>query len=224
MRIHNQVTLIGCLVLLWVQSAMSGEVSLQTKEPSSNDLINAFMGNNAKLKSSQSQTPATPATVPVRTIKYRGISLKKNSLKAEPIAKTMQQNENSMAHKAAVNKQVNTCLAAKQSVAVNINFKANSSDVSDTALIKKIASAMNSGQLEKCYFVIEGHTDASGNDYYNLWLSQQRADKVKSYLSQYHVDSDRLVVVGKGEGELLNRNAPESKENRRVVFKVINYK
>jgi outer membrane protein OmpA-like peptidoglycan-associated protein len=221
MRIHNQVTLIGCLVLLWVQTATSGEVSLQTKEPSSNDLINAFMGNNAQSKNNQSQRSAT---APVRTIKYRGISLKKNSLKAEPIAKTMQKNENSIVHKAVVNKQINACLAAKQSVAVNINFKANSTDVSDTALIKKIASAMNSGQLEKCYFVIEGHTDASGNDYYNLWLSQQRADKVKRYLSQYHVASDRLVVVGKGEGELLNRNAPESKENRRVVFKVINYK
>ena len=36
--------------------------------------------------------------------------------------------------------------------------------------------------------------------------------------------ADRLVVVGKGESDLLNMATPDAAENRRVVFKVINYK
>lgn len=196
-------------------SVMAGDVSLQGNEPSSDDLLNAFLGQN--------HAPA--ATGSGSTVKYRGISLKKNTpKKTAPVEQTMQKEEKVFQQQVAANKSVSKCMAGKQSVAVNINFTPNSSNVTDPAMIKNIAQAMNNEQLAECYFVIEGHTDASGNDYYNLWLSQQRAGEVKAYLSQYNVTADRLVVVGKGEDELLNNGNPEAEENRRVVFRVINYK
>jgi|GEM_PF-3969211 len=212
----------ACVISACSLSAMASGVSLQGQDPSADEFINAFMGGGAS--SSMANTPE-PQTQ--NTMKYRGISLKKSTPKPQPKpepVKQMQQEKQSFDQQVAANNSANACLASKQSVAVNINFAPNSTNVTDTTLIKNIARAMNSSQLSSCYFIIEGHTDATGNDYYNLWLSQKRAGQVKNYLSQYNVPQDRLVVVGKGEDELANSANPGSKENRRVVFKVINYK
>jgi hypothetical protein len=115
------------------------------------------------------------------------------------------------------------CMARAKSVALKINFRHNSKNIQNPADIVDIADSMNSDQLADCYFIVEGHTDALGNDYYNLWLSQKRAEEVKQYLSRNNVDEDRLIVVGKGEDELINQSIPNAAENRRVVFKVVNY-
>lgn len=194
-----------CVLSVISLSASASDISFQDHEPSSDELINAFMGSN-----------------PAPKVKYRGISLKKNTPK--PVEKPMQEEQQSFNQQISANDSANACLAEKQSVAVNITFKPNSSNVSDTDLVKSIAKAMNSSQLSNCYFIIEGHTDAIGNDYYNLWLSQKRAGTVKHFLSQYNVSDDRLVVVGKGEAELVNSKIPDAAENRRVVLKIINFK
>jgi len=204
-----------CILLTLSAGSSAGNVSFQGDEPSTDDFINAFMGTGSQANDNK------PAK---KTIKYRGISLKKSTPKPQLGEKTIPQEQKSFEQKLSADKMANTCLASKQSVTVNINFAPKSSDVTDTALINNIAKAMNSNQLSQCYFVIEGHTDAMGDDYYNLWLSQQRASEVKTYLSQYNVENDRLIVVGKGEDELLNTANPGARENRRVTFKVINYK
>lgn len=206
---------LGIMSALSCGVALAGNVSLQNQDPSSNDLVNAFLGG---------ANQSTANTAPASQVRFRGISLKKKVPKAAPVEKTLQQEATSFDQQVTANNSASACMAGKQSVAVNINFAPNSSNVSDTTLIKNIAQAMNNDQLANCYFIIEGHTDAAGNDYYNLWLSQQRAGEVKAYLNQYNVTADRLVVVGRGEDELLNSNNPGSKENRRVVFKVINYR
>jgi len=129
-----------------------------------------------------------------------------------------------MEQQISANQAADTCMAGAQSVAVNIRFQSNSSSIKsqDDQMLRKIAQAMNTPQLQKCFFVIEGHTDAVGEAYYNLWLSQKRAGSVKNQLRQYNVSNDRMIVVGKGEDELLNYNNPNASENRRVVFRVIN--
>lgn len=68
--------------------------------------------------------------------------------------------------------------------------------------------------------MIEGHTDATGPDAYNLQLSERRADAVKQYLISVHrIDAARLKTRGYGEAQPLNASDPHSADNRRVQFR-----
>jgi outer membrane protein OmpA-like peptidoglycan-associated protein len=65
---------------------------------------------------------------------------------------------------------------------------------------------------------IEGHTDASGSDEYNLTLSQRRAMAVAEYLvSRQGIEPERLSVAGKGKSEPLMEDQYDPR-NRRVQF------
>jgi OOP family OmpA-OmpF porin len=65
-----------------------------------------------------------------------------------------------------------------------------------------------------------GHTDDQGSDEYNLKLSQDRANAVKSYLESKGATS--ITAVGKGESEPIadNSTADGRSKNRRVEFKI----
>lgn len=71
------------------------------------------------------------------------------------------------------------------------------------------------------HVVIEGHTDASGDDEYNLELSARRARAVVAYLAAAGVDVSRLDAVGMGETDPVTDNATEAgrQQNRRVVIR-----
>jgi len=67
--------------------------------------------------------------------------------------------------------------------------------------------------------LIEGHTDATGNDDYNLALSQRRAEAVRQYLIKAHgFDQRRLEAVGLGKARPLDPADPFAAQNRRVQF------
>lgn len=65
---------------------------------------------------------------------------------------------------------------------------------------------------------IEGHTDSTGDDAYNLSLSQRRADSVKAYLVSQGIDTMRITARGLGEGVPVasNNDAAGRQQNRRV--------
>ena len=66
--------------------------------------------------------------------------------------------------------------------------------------------------------LVEGHTDASGADAYNMKLSERRAKAVETYLVQKHrIEVSRIRAIGKGEGEPLAVD-PFDQTNRRVQF------
>lgn len=80
-------------------------------------------------------------------------------------------------------------------------------------------TAIQSPQLANAQFVIEGHTDGTGSDQYNLDLSKRRAESVIRYLVHTSgIDPTRLAAKGKGRRELVNQDDPASSENRRVVW------
>ena len=54
--------------------------------------------------------------------------------------------------------------------------------------------------------VVSGHTDAIGNDDYNLRLSKERAQAVVDYLVRNGISSSRLSAVGYGETRPIARN------------------
>lgn len=66
--------------------------------------------------------------------------------------------------------------------------------------------------------LIEGHTDNTGSDSYNLDLSEKRAESAKKYLISQGINVSRLNAVGYGEEQPISDNSTEQgrKENRRV--------
>ncbi|WP_186312376.1 OmpA family protein [Cereibacter sediminicola] len=71
-------------------------------------------------------------------------------------------------------------------------------------------------------FLIEGHTDAVGDEASNLALSDRRAESVALALTEYFdVPPENMVVQGYGEGDLrIDTDGPEQR-NRRVAVRLI---
>ena len=75
--------------------------------------------------------------------------------------------------------------------------------------------------LPDAAFIIEGHTDSTGSEEYNLNLSQRRADAVKKYLrSEFGLDENRLITKSYGKSRPIASNDNEDGRalNRRVEF------
>jgi outer membrane protein OmpA-like peptidoglycan-associated protein len=66
--------------------------------------------------------------------------------------------------------------------------------------------------------MVEGHTDATGSDQYNMDLSVRRASSVGTYLAAQNVTRDRLSAVGFGELKPIASNDTDDgrQQNRRV--------
>jgi outer membrane protein OmpA-like peptidoglycan-associated protein len=72
--------------------------------------------------------------------------------------------------------------------------------------------------------LIEGHTDSVGSEESNYFLSQRRADSVKSYLVSRGVEANRLSTSGLGQGSPVasNDTATGRQQNRRVEVIISN--
>jgi outer membrane protein OmpA-like peptidoglycan-associated protein len=71
-------------------------------------------------------------------------------------------------------------------------------------------------------FLIEGHTDATGNEEDNLSLSDRRAEAVAVALAeQFQVPAENLVTQGYGEQDLKDPTDGPSRVNRRVAVRRI---
>ncbi|MCB0327262.1 MAG: OmpA family protein [Bdellovibrionales bacterium] len=69
---------------------------------------------------------------------------------------------------------------------------------------------------------IEGHTDSTGSKSTNIALSANRANSVKSYLSQKGVGPTRMTTVGYADDQPIatNDTAEGRAQNRRVEVKI----
>lgn len=72
-------------------------------------------------------------------------------------------------------------------------------------------------------FAVEGHTDAQGDDAYNLKLSRERAESVVRWLVERGVRVEQLKAEGYGEMRPVaaNDTAPGRQLNRRVEISII---
>ena len=65
---------------------------------------------------------------------------------------------------------------------------------------------------------VEGHTDSTGTEAYNMQLSQRRADSVRSYLISRGYPADMLEARGIGEiRPIASNSSPEGRSNNRRV-------
>jgi outer membrane protein OmpA-like peptidoglycan-associated protein len=71
--------------------------------------------------------------------------------------------------------------------------------------------------------LIEGHTDSTGADDYNLALSKRRAESVSHYLAQLEVKASRFSIMGYGEEQPIVTNDTEEgrQQNRRVDLAIM---
>ena len=104
---------------------------------------------------------------------------------------------------------------------VTVSFDLNSAALSDGAnsTLDGIAGQIRDGD----FLEVQGYTDASGEDSYNIALSQRRADSVKRYLVTKNVPLFRITVVGLGEANPTadNDNREGREQNRRVEIRLM---
>jgi len=70
---------------------------------------------------------------------------------------------------------------------------------------------------------VEGHTDSTGSEDYNLKLSEKRANAVKNELVAQNLDAARIQTIGFGESKPVADNNVESGRqlNRRVEIVIV---
>jgi outer membrane protein OmpA-like peptidoglycan-associated protein len=107
-----------------------------------------------------------------------------------------------------------------------INFETGSWEIppDQTAKLQVIADGINRAisRNPREVFLIEGHTDAVGNDVDNLSLSDRRAQSAAELLTQqFQVPAENLVTQGYGEQNLKVQTDGPSRENRRVTARRI---
>lgn len=111
---------------------------------------------------------------------------------------------------------------------LRINFDSDILFAVDSATL----SARSKGDLDdfarvmneypKSAILIQGHTDSTGSEEYNMQLSERRAQSVLNHLLMREVHDSRMAAVGYGEGYPVADNSTASgrQANRRVSILV----
>ncbi len=102
-----------------------------------------------------------------------------------------------------------------------INFDLNSAELTGQARanLDEFAKALKDERLRAATFIVEGYTDASGEERYNTRLSERRAESVTAFLLSNGISRDKVTAVGKGEQ---NPRVPDPYDpvNRRVEMRI----
>ena len=106
----------------------------------------------------------------------------------------------------------------------NIEFGFNNANLQGKKtfeILDKIAQVLK--KYKKYSVIIEGHTDSTGDENYNIELSKRRAEAVGKYLISKGIDPKRLSYKGYGSRYPIDSNetAEGRARNRRVEFILI---
>jgi outer membrane protein OmpA-like peptidoglycan-associated protein len=105
-----------------------------------------------------------------------------------------------------------------------VTFAVNSSTLSNQAK-STLDSLVNGLPGQRTGFMVElqGYTDSTGSEQYNINLSQRRAEAVTRYLVSKNIPLFRISIVGLGEEmPVANNNTSDGRSrNRRVEVKVL---
>lgn len=104
----------------------------------------------------------------------------------------------------------------------NVTFASDSADLNPGffGVLDSVAIVLQ--KYQQTLLDIDGHTDSTGDDFYNQQLSERRAVSVGQYLNSRGVDPRRLLVVGFGETRPIADNGSEfgRQQNRRVEIRI----
>jgi len=101
-------------------------------------------------------------------------------------------------------------------------FDTNSSYLRETSKQNLIDLAGILAKYPDTNILIEGHTDSTGEDKYNKWLSDRRSNSVKNFLTENSIREKRMETAGYGEEKPVsdNSNAEGRQANRRVEIAI----
>ena len=119
---------------------------------------------------------------------------------------------------------INLSDAYTESDKQTIVFTRNSATLSKEArsTLDKVGSDL-SGQKQGYLVELQGFTDSTGDEVYNVGLSQRRAQSVERYLVTKGVPLYRISIVGLGEENPVadNKTGQGRSQNRRVEVRVL---
>jgi outer membrane protein OmpA-like peptidoglycan-associated protein len=106
----------------------------------------------------------------------------------------------------------------KITFAGGIMFDVDRADLRPDAQAELVKLSQILKKYEDTHILIEGHTDATGTEDYNMDLSVRRASSVGTFLAIQEVASPRLEAVGYGELQPIatNETSAGRQQNRRV--------
>lgn len=104
-------------------------------------------------------------------------------------------------------------------------FDSGSSTLNPGAYDRLRSLARTLNNYPKSDVIIKGHTDSEGSDQFNQKLSEERADRVRTFLASEGVAPARISAIGFGETMPIATNAtPEGRQqNRRVEIEIRPY-
>jgi outer membrane protein OmpA-like peptidoglycan-associated protein len=97
-------------------------------------------------------------------------------------------------------------------------FDVDKADIQTTTKANLDELAQTLKKYDDTNILVEGHTDATGEDSYNKKLSDKRAESVENYLVTNGVSDNRITTKGYGETQPVADNNTDSgrQQNRRV--------
>jgi len=151
-----------------------------------------------------------------------GITGVENNLVVHPLTPSMERSQNTPQ---ATTTNLSACQKAFKEILDDheIHFAYNQATIRPTSypLLDRLIHT-----IKRCphgvVIVIEGHTDADGQESYNQRLSEMRANAVKTYLIQHGIEASRLNAIGYGEKRPVadNRTQNGKEKNRRIEFRI----
>ncbi len=104
-----------------------------------------------------------------------------------------------------------------------VYFETNKSNINEKskANLNKLAGIFK--EYPDTNIIVEGHTDSTGDDSYNMSLSQKRANAVTEYLVSQGISRGRLTTYAHGETlPKYDNSTPEGRaKNRRVELGIV---
>lgn len=104
-----------------------------------------------------------------------------------------------------------------------VTFKLNSAELSEVGQTTLSKMAEVFVEYNETNILVEGHTDSSGSDEYNMALSEKRAKTVSDFLMSHNVASSRITTKWYGESQPKYDNSTEEgrSKNRRVELGIV---
>lgn len=105
----------------------------------------------------------------------------------------------------------------------DVLFPLNSSYLTDKAKAELDKLVLLLNDYPGASLIVDGHTDATGTETYNQWLSEKRAESVKKYAVEKGLDADRISTHGYGQAKpVAPNNTKEGRQrNRRVEVTIV---
>jgi len=198
-----------------------GDFTFKNLKADENYLISIPVEDNSKLKDMQLHLAKVDGTI-LKTLEKTGNTFSYKVLPSELHVLAKQEAEDTELRI----KKFGSSSQSELVVVEDIYYAPNSAEISEESMkqLDKIVRAMKENPSLKLF--IGSHTDATGEDAYNMNLSEKRAKHVLNYLIAEGIPAQRLTAKGFGETQIKNRckNGVDCSElehelNRRTEFK-----